>query len=147
MAWHSKKQTLTSLSTAEEEYIATGSCCPQLLWVKQMLSDYGIEQGSTAVFCVNQDVIDISKNPIPHSMTKHIDNRHHFIRELVEENILSLEHIPIEHQLANIFTKPLDTTHFCSLCKSLGISLHPDLTSCYTHTHVFLGYFMIFYTL
>lgn len=72
VAWHSKKKTSTSLSTSEAEYIAARSCCTQLLWMKQMLSDYGIEQGPMVVFCSNQDAIDISKNPIQHLRTKHI---------------------------------------------------------------------------
>ncbi|XP_024196341.1 uncharacterized mitochondrial protein AtMg00810-like [Rosa chinensis] len=46
IAWHSKKQNCISLSTAEAEYVAAGSCCTQMLWMKQMLHDYGISQGS-----------------------------------------------------------------------------------------------------
>ncbi|XP_022897589.1 uncharacterized protein LOC111411272 [Olea europaea var. sylvestris] len=53
VAWLSKKQNSISLSTAEAEYIAAGSCCTQLLWMKQMLSDYGISQGTMTVFCDN----------------------------------------------------------------------------------------------
>ena len=93
--------------------------------MKQMLQDYGIEQETMFVFSNNQSAIDISKNPIQHSRTKHIDSRHHFIRDLVEEKIISLHHIPTENQLADIFTKPLDATRFESLRKSLRISLIP----------------------
>ena len=62
VAWHSKKQSSTSLSTAEAEYIAADSCCTQLLWMKQMLADYGIDQDTMSVYCDNQSAIDISKN-------------------------------------------------------------------------------------
>ena len=89
------------------------------------MQDYGIKQETMSVFCNNRSAIDISKNPIQYSRTKHIDIRHHFIRDLVEEKIISLHHIHIENQLADIFTKPLDATHFESLSKSLGISLIP----------------------
>ncbi|XP_062006095.1 secreted RxLR effector protein 161-like [Rosa rugosa] len=44
VAWHSKKQNYISLSTAEAEYVAAGSCCTQMIWMKQMLRDYGIPQ-------------------------------------------------------------------------------------------------------
>ena len=56
--------------------------------------------------------IDISKNPIQHSQTKHIDIRHHFIRELIEERIITLGHVRSNLQLADIFTKPLDANLF-----------------------------------
>lgn len=79
VAWMSKKKNSISLSTVEAEYIAAGSCCTQFLWMKQMLSDYGFHQGTMTVFCDNTSAINISKNPIPHSRTKHIDIRHHFI--------------------------------------------------------------------
>lgn len=122
VAWHNKKQTSTSLSTTEAEYIFAGSCCTQLLWMKQMLADYGIDQDTMTVYCDNHSAIDISRNPVQHSRTKHIDIRHHFIRELVEEKIIVLDKVSTEHQLADIFTKPLEPNRFESLRKSLGIS-------------------------
>jgi hypothetical protein len=56
----------------------------------------------------NLSLINISKNYIQHSRTKHIDIRHHFIRDLVEENIVTWEHIAIKEQIADIFTKALN---------------------------------------
>ena len=121
IAWLSKKQNSISLSTAEAEYIAAGSCCTQLLWMKQMLHDYGIDQDTMIVFCDNTSAINISKNPVQHSRTKHIDIRHHFIRELVEQKIVSVEYVPTENQLADILTKPLDSLRFEFLRKSVGV--------------------------
>ena len=60
------------------------------------------------LYCDNLNAINISKNPIQHSRTKHIDIRHHFIRDLVEDKIVTLEHVAIEKQLTDIFTKTLD---------------------------------------
>ena len=67
VAWLSKKQNSISLSTTEAEYIAAGSCCTQLLWMKQMLKDYGIDQGTMNIMCDNSSAINISKNPVLHS--------------------------------------------------------------------------------
>ena len=64
IAWHSKKQNAISLSTVEVEYIATKSCCTQLLWLKQILSDYGLEQNVMTLFCDKMSAISISKNSI-----------------------------------------------------------------------------------
>ncbi|CAM8957414.1 unnamed protein product [Rhodiola kirilowii] len=108
VSWFSKKQNSISLSTAEAEYIAVGSCYTQLVWMKQMLSEYGVKQKEMTLYCDNMSAISISKNPVQHSRTKHIDIRHHFIRELVEQKIVTLKHVTTEKQLADIFTKPLD---------------------------------------
>ncbi|KAM2537704.1 hypothetical protein TB2_023225 [Malus domestica] len=121
VAWHSKKQNCVSLSTTKAEYIAAGSCCTQLLWMKQMLRDYGLHQNAFSISCDNTSAINISKNPVQHSRTKHIDIRHHFIRVLVEEKVLVLDYIATEHQLADLFTKPLDTHRFETLRKALGL--------------------------
>ncbi|RVW73321.1 Retrovirus-related Pol polyprotein from transposon TNT 1-94 [Vitis vinifera] len=120
VAWMSKKQNSILLSTAEVKYIAAGSCCSQLLWIKQMLRDYGIDQGTMVVFCDNTSAINISKNPVLHSRTKHIDIRHHFIHDLVENKVVSLEYVPTEGQIADILTKPLDVSRFESLRKSIA---------------------------
>jgi len=65
--------------------------------------------------------INISKNPVQHSWTKHIDIRHHFLRDLVESEVVSLSFIPTENQLANILTKPLDGSRFESIQKAIGV--------------------------
>ena len=108
VAWMSKKQNYISLSTAKAEYIAARSYCSQLLWMKKLLSDYGIPQDTMVVYCDNSSARDISKNPVQHSKTKHIELRYHFIRDLVEKKIVILEYIPTDRQNADIFTKPLD---------------------------------------
>jgi hypothetical protein len=109
----SRKQASISLSTAEAEYITAGSCCTQFLWMKKLLCDYGFTQDSMVIHCDNTSVINISKNPIQHSRTKHIDIRgHHFICDLVESREVALMFIPTENQLADILTKPLDGSRF-----------------------------------
>lgn len=115
------RSRIASLSTAEVEYIAAGSCCTQVLWMKQMLCDYDFVQGKLFIFRDNQSAINISKNLVEHSRTKHIEIHHHFIRDLVEDDILALEHIPTDKQLADIFTKALDSNRFEQLWKSIGV--------------------------
>ena len=95
----------------------------QLQWKKQMLKDYGIDQRIMFIHYDNSRAINISKNPILHSYTKHIEICNHFIRDFVEEKVVSLEFVPTEHQLKNILTKPLDFLRFEYLRKSLGIYL------------------------
>ena len=61
--------------------------------MKQMLSDYDLEQNVMTLFYDNMNEVSISKNFVQHSRTKHIDIWYHFIRDLVEEKVISLEHI------------------------------------------------------
>ena len=72
VCWSSKKQNCVSLSTAESEYSAAGSCCAQLLWMKQTLKDYGIHLKHVPLYCDNESAIKIANNPVQHSKTKHI---------------------------------------------------------------------------
>ena len=115
IAWMSKKKNYVSLSTAKAKYIVAGSCCSQLLWMKNVLTNYGISQDTMVVYCDNSSAIDISKNPIQHSKTKHLEIRYNFIRDLVERKIVCLEYIPTEWQNADLFTKPLDRSKFETL--------------------------------
>ena len=81
----------------EAKYIVVGSFCTHLLWMKQMFSDYEIEQDTMNVMCDNMTAINISKNLFFHSQTKYIEIQHHFIRDFIEDKVISLEFIPIEH--------------------------------------------------
>jgi hypothetical protein len=139
VAWMSRKQSSISLSTIEAEYIATGSCCTQLLWMKKLLCDYGFTQDTMVIHCNNTSVINISKNLVQHSRTKHIDIRHHFFRDLVESKEVALIFIPTENQLADILTKPLDGSRFESLRKALVFVTCPRYvsTSCSDQTLLF----------
>ena len=121
VCWSSKKQNCVSLSTAEAEYIAAGSCCAQLLWMKQTLKDYGVNMKNVPLFCDNESAIKIAHNPVQHSKTKHIQIRHHFLRDHVLKGDISIEHVKTEEQLADIFTKPLDEKRFSKLRCELNI--------------------------
>ena len=99
VSWMSKKQNSISLSTAKAEYVVADSCCTQLLWMQKLLHDYGICQEHLTIYCNNTSAINISKNPVQHSRTKHIEIRHHFIRELIEDGTLTQEWQRFEFRL------------------------------------------------
>ena len=105
--------------------IAAASCCAQLLWMKKLLHDYGITQDTMCVFCDNTSAINLSKNPVQHSKSKHIKIWYHFIWDLVEEKTLYLEFINTDNQKADIFTKPLDGPRFESLHKTISVGIIP----------------------
>ncbi|KAK9044453.1 hypothetical protein V6N11_058353 [Hibiscus sabdariffa] len=121
ISWFSKKQNSVALSTTEAEYISAGSCCAQVLWKKQQLLDYVIDVGTIPIKCDNTGAICFTKNPIQHSRTKHIEIRHNFIRDHVSKDDIVLEFVDTLHQLADIFTKPLDKERFWTLRRDLGL--------------------------
>ena len=121
ISWYSKKQQTVSNSTAEAEYIAAGSCCAQILWIRNQLKDYGFVLNKIPILCDNTSAIAISNNPVQHSRTKHIDIRYHFIREHVMDGTVELHFVPTEEQTADIFTKSLDESTFSRLVGKLGM--------------------------
>ncbi|KAK6128301.1 hypothetical protein DH2020_037956 [Rehmannia glutinosa] len=121
VSWFSKKQNSIAISTAEAEYIAAGSYCAQVLWMRQQLRDYEIEEKEIPIMCDNTSAIAITQNPVLHSRTKHIDVRYHFIRYHVEKKDITLEYISTDKQLADIFTKPLCESRFEDLKHELGL--------------------------
>jgi len=112
ISWHSKKQSCVALSTAEAEYITVGSCCVQILWLKQQLEDFGLKISKVPSLCDNTSAINLTKNQIQHSRIKHIEIRHHFIRDHVNNGDCEMKFIEIRLQLVDIFTKPLPKDMF-----------------------------------
>jgi hypothetical protein len=108
VSWSSKKQNSIALYMTEAEYIAAVSCCAQLLWMRQTLKDYGYTMNHIPLLCDNQSAIKIAYNPCEHSRTKHIDIRHHFLRDHAIKWDIVISHVGINDLLADIFTKPLD---------------------------------------
>ncbi|KAK6147459.1 hypothetical protein DH2020_018371 [Rehmannia glutinosa] len=121
VSWFSKKQNCVSLSTAEAEYISAAFCCTQLLWMKQILADYKCSFESVPIFCDNISAINIAQNPVHHNRTKHIEIRHHFLRDCVSKRKIEISFVPSQDQLADIFTKPLTSETFASIRARLGI--------------------------
>ncbi|KAL8155429.1 hypothetical protein AgCh_000714 [Apium graveolens] len=121
VSWCRKKQQSVSTSTAEAEYIAAGSCCAQLLWIRNQLMDYGLTLERIPIMCDNISAISIVANPVNHSMTNHIDIRYHFIREHATNGTIELHYVPTEKQLADIFTNPLNDSTFTRLIIKIGM--------------------------
>jgi len=74
-----------ALSTTEAEYIITCNCCAQILWMKQQLEDYNIYLNHIPLKCDNTSSINLTKSPIMHSRDKHIEIRHHFLRDHIRK--------------------------------------------------------------
>jgi hypothetical protein len=123
VSWLRKKQGSISLSTTEVEYIATTTCCTQVLWMIQTLADFEVKfTASIPIHCDNTSAISLSKNPMFHSKTKHIPIKYHFLREQVTNIVVSLHYIPSKYQIVDIFTKKLAKSQFEYLHEKLGMN-------------------------
>jgi hypothetical protein len=122
VAWESKKQPIVTISSTEEKYVAGTSTTCQVVWMRRILKDLMHNQEEpTTIYCENKSTIALSKNHVFHKRTKHIDTRYHFIRELVNNGGLILQHCRSKEQLADIFTKALAQDQFEYLREALGI--------------------------
>lgn len=122
VAWLSKKQPIVTLSTTKAEYVVASVCACQAVWFKRILEELGYDvEGSTVIHYDNTSTIKLSKNPVFYGRCKHIGIRFHFLRDLVNEGDISLEHCGSSDQVADIFTKPLKRETFEDLRSKLGV--------------------------
>ena len=108
VSWTSKKQNCFSQSTTEAEYVAATVNCSNVVWLKQLLK--GMKEDITEpmiIYCDNTSAINILKNPMIYTKTKHIAVTYHYLRELVQDKIVRMEYVYTKEQLAKIFTKAL----------------------------------------
>jgi hypothetical protein len=89
--------------------------------MKQTLKDYGCHFTHIPLLCDNESAIKLANNPVSHPRTKHIDIRHRFLRDHEAKGDITLSHVSTDKQLADIFTKPLNESKFCSLMNELNI--------------------------
>ena len=122
VSWSSKKQPTVALSTVEAEYMASANATKEAIWLRTLLSDLGSPQTtSTIIRADNQGCISLSHHPIAHSRAKHIDIRHHFVRERVASSEIELQFCPTHRMLADILTKSLPRDAFEKFRKALGV--------------------------
>jgi hypothetical protein len=89
--------------------------------MKQSLLDYGVVLKEIPLLCDNESAIKLANNPVLHKRSKHIDIRHHFLRDHVEKKDIVFEGVRTEDQLVDIFTKPLDKSTFYRLRSELNV--------------------------
>ncbi|GJT93074.1 putative ribonuclease H-like domain-containing protein [Tanacetum coccineum] len=121
ISWQCKKQTLVANSTTEAEYVVASSSYGQVLWIQNQLLDYGYNFMNTKIFIDNESTICIVKNSVFHSKTKHIEIRHHFIRDSYEKELIQVIKIHTNHNVADLLTKAFDVSRFQYLITSIGM--------------------------
>nr|GEV65484.1 hypothetical protein [Tanacetum cinerariifolium] len=110
ISWQCKKQTIMATSTIEAEYVAATHCYGQVLWIQDQLLDYGFNIMNTKIYIDNESTICIVNNPVFHFKTKHIEIRHHFIRDAYEKKLIQVLKIHTDDNVADLLTKAFEVS-------------------------------------
>lgn len=123
ISWASRKQATVALSSTEAEYVALSLAVSEACWLRYLMKDLQFENEYMCVklFADNQSAIKVCKNPEFHKRLKHVDIKFHFIRDKVKENIIDIEYLSTDKQIADMFTKPLGRTILNKFCGSIGL--------------------------
>ena len=89
--------------------------------MKQTLSDFNLSFEHVPIKCNNASAINISKNPVQHTRTKHIEIRRHFLRDHAQKDDITLDFVSTKDQLVYIFTKPLSEEQFVDIRRQLRV--------------------------
>jgi hypothetical protein len=129
ISWLSKKQGSIAQSTAEAEYIAASNASKEAVWLRKLLSGLFKERlETTVIHCDNQSCLKLTENPVFHDRSKHIEMKHHFIRDMVQRCTIKLQYIRTKEQIAYILTKSLSLGKFLYFRDKLGMAENVSLT-------------------
>ncbi|KAG4036495.1 hypothetical protein PC123_g27935 [Phytophthora cactorum] len=113
ISWSSQTERTVALHTTESEYMALSMLVQEAVHLRQMLEKLKMkQQQASEVFVDNESAKKLAKNPQFHSRTKHIDARHHFVRERIELKEIEMLRVPVADNVADIFTKPVTRAVF-----------------------------------
>lgn len=122
VTWTSQKQRVVSLSSCESEYIAAATAACQGVWLSRLLADLTCcDLKKFSLRIDSKSALELSKNPVYHERSKHIDTRYHYIRECIDDGVIEVSHVGTEDQLADVLTKPLGRIRFVEMRQRLGV--------------------------
>ena len=128
--WKSKVQPLTACSTHEAELIALTFAADEAVWLKRLCAEIGLVFNSPIpIMCDNQGTVFTAHNPCSNVRSKHLDIRYFKVRQYIEQNLVNVLFVPTKLNLADFFTKSLDTkafTHFRDIV--MGTQIFTGLT-------------------
>ena len=128
MSWCAQRQSIVTLSSTEAEYVAAATAAREATWLRQLLCDFDLICHKPIILRIdNMSAIQLVRNPVFHRQTKHIEIRHHYVREQYEKKIIQVEYVPSDLQLADILTKALSFDQHEFLCKKIGMTNLDDL--------------------
>ncbi|XP_053958679.1 uncharacterized protein LOC128863506 [Anastrepha ludens] len=123
ISWESRKQRTVAMSSTEAEYMALSDSTKEAIHLKRLVREITGEDRTVIIYNDNQGAGKLSKNPIFHNRTKHVDIRHHFVREAVERKDIIIKYVSTEEMPADVLTKRLSATKHIHCIQNLGMKL------------------------
>ena len=135
VSWESKKQRTIALSSTEAEYMALSEACREAIHLRKLITDLNVKPQSVIEnFNDNLGAKKLAENPIFHSRTKHIQVRHHFVREAIKVGDVKLSYMPTDKMPADVLTKVLAKIKHWRCLHSLGVSeINPEFNTTVGH--------------
>ncbi|GBM68121.1 Retrovirus-related Pol polyprotein from transposon TNT 1-94 [Araneus ventricosus] len=122
ISWESRKQCTVALSSTEAEYMALSDGTKEAIYLRKLLNELcDADVKSVRLLSDNKGAIKLAENPIFHRRTKHIDIRHHFVREALNNNVINIKYISTEDMAADVLTKALPSPKHYKCLEALGI--------------------------
>ena len=122
ICWASRKQPTVALSSTEAEYMAISDASRHAIWLRTLFTELGFKQPNPLPIHVdNKGSVDLALNPVHHKRTKHIDIKHHFIRQCLEDLSVGLVQIPTNENFADVLTKSLPFAKHSLFSGKLGV--------------------------
>lgn len=122
ISWASKRQATVAISSTEAEYMALSAGLQEILWLKTLMDDLDTEMRVPfEIRCDNQSAINLANNDCFRARSKHIDVRHHFIRDKIEEHVIRLQYVPTEEMIADNLTKAVTGPKNTYCTRNMGI--------------------------
>ena len=114
-------QPIVALSSTEAEYIAIADVIKEAVWLQGLLTEANLTEGKVTIYSDSQSAIHLSKNPVYHERTKHVDVRFHFVRDVVAQGLIELKKVPTEENPADMGTKIITPAKFKHCLKLLSM--------------------------
>lgn len=121
--WKCNLQSIVALSTTEAEYITCTEAVEEGIWVQELVSKLEIKCGVTTVYRDNQSSIYLSRNPMFHERSKHIDVRYHFIRDMICKGLVNIEMADTDEKPSEMMNKAVDSGKSKHCLKLLGVGI------------------------
>lgn len=121
ISWKATLQSTVALSTTEAENMAAAEAVKEVIWLRGLVGDLGLQQDEAVVFRDSQNAIHLTKNQMYHERTKHIVVRYHFLREVVTQGDIIVKKIGTTENPANMLTKPVLVLKFKHCLDLIGV--------------------------